>query len=184
MPMTASTIEFRITRDDVRLAHMAALALTLTLAEAAIPSPIPGVKPGLANIIVLLVLYVHGLRAAIWVSLLRVLAGSLLLGTFLTPTFVLSLTGACCSLLTLALLRHLPQSLFGPVSLSIPAAFSHIGGQLALAYFWLMPGSALLQLAPLFAAAALVFGLANGLIVAKLLAAQQPSAHVAPAAQT
>jgi heptaprenyl diphosphate synthase len=62
--------------------------------EAAIPSPLPGVKPGLANIVTLVVLQRLGMRAAVWVSLLRVVAGSLILGTFLSPSFVLSLCGA------------------------------------------------------------------------------------------
>ena len=56
---------------------MASLAVGLSLVESAFPSPIPGVKPGLANIIVLLVLHQDGLRAATWVSVLRVIAGSL-----------------------------------------------------------------------------------------------------------
>ena len=81
--MTHSAIELPVTADDRRIARLAALAIGLTLAEAAIPSPIPGVKPGLANIVVLLVLLQHGWRAAAWVSGLRVLAGGLLLGSLL-----------------------------------------------------------------------------------------------------
>jgi heptaprenyl diphosphate synthase len=50
------------------------------------------------------------------------------------------------------------------------AAFGHIGGQLALAGWWLLPGAALLKLLPVFAAAALIFGAVNGVIVARLLA--------------
>ncbi len=64
------------------------------LAEAAIPSPLPGVKPGLANIIVLLVLMRYGWRDAAWVGLLRVFAGSIVFGQFLAPGFFLALTGA------------------------------------------------------------------------------------------
>ena len=54
--MTHSAIELPVTPDDRRIARLAALAIGLTLAEAALPSPLPGVKPGLANIVVLLVL--------------------------------------------------------------------------------------------------------------------------------
>jgi uncharacterized membrane protein len=177
--MTASTIE--ITAEDTRIAGMAAVAVGLTLAEAVIPSPIPGVKPGLANIVVLLVLYRYGLRTAAWVNLLRVVAGSLLLGYFLTPGFVLSLCGALCSLAMLALARHLPRAWFGPVSLSVLAAYAHIAGQLGIAWLWLMPGSALGNLAPVFAGAALVFGLANGVVVARLMASEKFSPAVAAA---
>ena len=100
----------------------------------------------------------------------RVLAASLIFGYFLAPGFFLSLAGASLSLLTLGLVYRLPARWFGPVSLSVFAAFAHIGGQLLLARAWLIPHDGVFLLTPLFAAAALVFGTINGLIAAKLLA--------------
>ncbi|HRE17661.1 MAG TPA: Gx transporter family protein, partial [Rhodocyclaceae bacterium] len=135
--MTPSTIEIRITPEDHRIARLTAAAIGLSLLDAAIPSPLPGVKPGLANIVTLFVLARFGWRAAAWVSGLRVLAGSFLLGSFLAPGFFLSLVGAIASLAMLALARYLPQRWFGPVSWSILAALAHIGGQLVLARLWL-----------------------------------------------
>ena len=167
--MTHSVIELPVHADDRRIARLAALAIGLTLAEAALPSPVPGIKPGLANIVVLLVLLQYGWRAAAWVSGLRVLASGLLLGSLFAPGFWLSAAGAVTSLGVLALARHLPSHYFGPISLSVLAAFGHIGGQLALAGAWLLPGIALIKLMPVFAAAALVFGAVNGVIVARFL---------------
>jgi len=164
-----STIKLDTTAADPHIARMAALALGLSVLEAAIPSPLPGVKPGLSNIVTLIVLTRYGWRAAAWVSLLRVLAGSLLLGNFLAPGFFLSLSGALCSLAVLAASRHLPQRWFGPVTHSIFAAFAHIAGQLLLVYFWLIPHIGLLYLVPIFAVAALLFGTVNGLIAAHYL---------------
>ncbi|NMG43279.1 heptaprenyl diphosphate synthase [Aromatoleum toluvorans] len=143
--------------------------MVLTVAEAAIPLPLPGVKPGLANIVTLIVLARWGWRDAVWVALLRVLAGSLLLGQLFAPGFFLSLSGAVASLATLGLAMHLPRRWFGPVSLSVFAAFAHIGGQLALARLWLVPHDGVFYLVPLFAAAATLFGLVNGLVAAKLM---------------
>lgn len=172
--MTRSVIELPVTADDRRIARLAAVAIGITLAEAAIPSPVPGIKPGLANIVVLLVLLQYGWRTAAWVSAMRVLAGSLLLGSLFAPGFWLSAAGATVSLLVLGLARHLPARHFGPVSLSVLAAFGHIGGQLALAGWWLLPGAALVGLIPVFAAAALIFGTVNGVVVARLRAASAP----------
>ena len=166
---TPATIDLPVTAEDRRVAMLAAAAIGLSLAEAVIPSPLPGVKPGLANIVVLIVLLQHGLRTAIWVSVLRVLAGSLLLGSFLSPGFWLSLAGASTSLIVLAVVRYLPRRIFGPVSLSVLAAFGHIGGQLALAWGWLLLAASIGYLLPVFAAAALIFGAVNGVIVARLL---------------
>ncbi len=172
--MTASTIELRASLEDRRIAALAAAGIGLTLAEAAIPLPIPGIKPGLANIVTLLVLYRFGWRAAAWVSLLRIVAGALFLGTFLTPTFVLSLTGGLASLLVLAAAIRLPQAWFGPVGLSLLAAFVHIAMQLAVVDLWLMPHVSLQGLLPWFLTAAWLTGLANGLIVARMMNLPQP----------
>lgn len=165
------------TAEDRHVARMAAFAIGLSVAEAAIPSPLPGIKPGLANIITLLVLQRYGLKTAAWVSLLRVVAGSLILGTFLSPSFVLSLAGALASLTMLSLAQRLPPHVFGPVTSSILAAFAHMAGQLAIVYLWLIPHAGLAYLVPLFATAALLFGTVNGLIVAKLQDEAESSAH-------
>ena len=165
----SSIITLSTTPYDHHIARMAALALGLSVLEAAIPSPLPGVKPGLANIVTLIVLERYGWRTAAWVSLLRVLGGSLLMGNFLAPGFFLSFSGALCSLAILAASQHLPQRWFGPVTHSIFAAFAHIAGQLLLVYFWLIPHVGLLYLVPIFSAAALVFGIVNGLIATHYL---------------
>lgn len=170
--MTRSTTEVILVpdADDHRIARYSALAIALSVAEAAIPLPLPGVKPGLGNIVTLVVLVRYGWRDAAWVSLLRVFAASLLLGSFLAPGFFLSLFGALASLAALALATALPRRWFGPVTMSVAASFAHIGGQLLLARAWLVPHDGVFMLAPLFALAALAFGLANGLAAARWLA--------------
>lgn len=168
--MTRSVIELTTTPEDHRIAQLAAAAIGLALIDAAIPLPLPGVKPGLSNIVTLIVLARYGWATAVWVSGLRVIAGGLLLGQFLSPGFFMSLTGAVLSLLVLGLAIRLPRRWFGPVSWSILAAFAHISGQLLLARVWLIPHNGLFYLVPLFASAALAFGMINGLIAARLLA--------------
>ncbi len=165
--MTHLTIN--TTKEDHSIARLAALAIALHLAEAVLPSPLPGVKPGIANIVTLYALHRYGWSVATWVTLLRVFAVSLLFGNFLSPTFMLSLTGGLLSLAALWLACRLPKQHFGPVSHSILAAFAHIGGQLLLVWLWLIPHAGVLVLLPLFASAALLFGTLNGLIAAKLI---------------
>lgn len=170
--MTASateTLALRVHEQDRRVAKYAAIAVGLTLAEAAIPLPIPGLKPGLANIVTLLVTLLYGWRMAVWVTLMRVVAGALLLGTFLTPTFVLSLAGAVATLLALGLSHRLYPTLIGAVGLSVLAAFAHVGAQMLVVDLWLLPGVNLLPVAPLFLAAAWLTGLVNGLVAVRLL---------------
>jgi heptaprenyl diphosphate synthase len=167
--MTHSIIEINTTAADHHIAKLTSLAIGLHILEAVIPSPLPGVKPGIANIVTLYVLYEYGFATAAWVSLLRVFASSLLLGQFLSPTFVLSLTGAVFSLSVLLFAQNLPKRYFSAITLSIFAAFAHIAGQLIIVRLWLIPHTGVVYLIPIFALAALIFGLINGLITAKII---------------
>lgn len=163
------TVAIRTTSEDHQIAQLTALAIGLHIIEAIIPSPLPGVKPGIANIVTLYVLHQYGFKTAAWVSLLRVFASSLLLGQFLSPTFMLSLSGALFSLGCLWLAQKLPSKHFSAISLSILAAFAHIAGQLLIVRFWLIPHTGIVYLIPIFCLAALVFGVINGLITVKLI---------------
>ena len=163
------SISITTTAEDHHIAKLTALAIGLHLLEAVFPSPLPGVKPGIANIVTLYVLYEYGLANAAWISLLRVFASSLLLGHFLSPTFLLSLSGAILSLCALFFAQHLPKKYFSVISLSIIAAFAHIAGQLIIVRLWLIPQTGVVYLVPIFALAALVFGVINGVITSRLL---------------
>lgn len=175
-------IRLAVTPEDRRIAGLAALAVGLSLAEAALPSPIPGVKPGLANIVILLVMLRYDFATAIWVMVIRLLAASLMLGSFLAPGFWLAAAGAAASMCVLYVVRRLPDKWFGPVSFSVSMAFAHVSGQLVLAKLWLFATADITLLMPVFALAALAFGTVNGLIVARLIAGDSlgsaQSAHV------
>lgn len=155
-------------REDHLVAGFAALAIAIHILEAAFPSPMPGVKPGLANVVTVVVYLRYGLGVAAWVALLRVLVGSLLIGTFLSPTFVLSATGACASLAVLGLVGGVGRSLVGAVGLSVAAALAHMAAQIGVAYLLFIPHRAILSLTPVLLTAALVFGSVSGLIAASV----------------
>lgn len=156
------------TRDDHRIAWLAALAITIHIAESALPSPLPGVKPGLANVVTVLALLQFGWSTAAWITGLRVVVGSLLLGTFLSPTFMLSLSGAVTSIITLGLAWRLSGMLpgrgFGAVGYSVLAAMAHMAGQFYAAYTLFIPHPALFHLLPVLMTAAVIFGIVSGVI--------------------
>jgi heptaprenyl diphosphate synthase len=158
-----------IGRDDRLIAGFAALAIAIHVLEAAFPSPLPGVKPGLANVITVVVLLRYGWYTAAWVAGLRVLAGSLLIGTFLSPTFILSASGAAAALLALWLARSVAGRWLGALGYSVCAALAHMGTQLVVAWQLFIPHPALLKLAPFLLTAALVFGIVSGVIAAFVL---------------
>ena len=167
--MTRSIIKIKTTLLDHQIAQLSAIAIGLSLIESVLPSPMPGVKPGIANIITLYAMYRFNFRTAIWVSILRVFATSLILGQFLSPTFMLSLAGSLLSLLTLYFSIKLPSRFFSPIGLSVLSSLAHITGQLLLVRLWLIPHASIHYLIPVYSAAALLFGLINGWITYRLL---------------
>ena len=105
-------------QEHLRVARFAALAIVIHILESGFPSPVPGIKPGLANVITLIVLLRYSWNMAVWVTALRVLVGSMLIGSFLTPGFLLSASGAACSLLALAL-GIAANKILSPVNLCV-----------------------------------------------------------------
>ena len=161
-------MQLTATREDHRIAWLTALAVAIHLLEATLPSPLPGVKPGLANVVVIVVLLRFDWSTAAWVSLLRVLVSGLLLGTFLSPTFMLSLAGAVASVAVLWPAARAGGA-FGPVGLSVLAALAHMSGQFALAYALFIPHPGLLHLLPVLLTLALLFGIVSGILARILL---------------
>lgn len=161
------TLTLHANRTDYRVAAFAALAITIHVVEAQLPSPLPGVKPGLANVVTIAVLVRYGWAAAAWVTALRVLVASLVIGTFLSPTFMLSASGAVASVLALGALSALPG--VGPLGYSVVAALAHMAAQFLVAWLWLVPHPALVSLLPPFMALAFVTGLVSGTIALALL---------------
>jgi len=161
-------------RRDLLIGGYAALAVAVHVIEAAFPSPLPGVKPGLANVVTLIVLRRHGWTAAAWVSALRVVAGSLLAGSLFAPGFWLSAAGAGASLVVLgaAVLwnRLVPGWRLSVIGQSLLAAQAHLLGQLGMAGL-LLPAAALLALAPLWLALGVVLGGVSGALAARILQA-------------
>jgi len=119
-------------QSQMRWLTLLMLAIGLHVFEAALPSLGPWFKPGLANLVTLLALAMLGPRAALSLAIGRVLVGSFLIGTLLTPTFVISLSaGLASALVMIAAWRFLPGiSLIG---VSLIGALMHM-----LAQFWVV----------------------------------------------
>ena len=108
-----------------------------------------------------------------WVSILRVLVGSLLLGTFLSPTFALSLAGACASIIILGLATLLPGRGFSPIGYSLLAAIAHMTAQFFLAYALFIPHEGLFHLLPVLLTISVIFGITSGIIAKQVMERMQ-----------
>ena len=157
------------TKKDHTVAKLAAIAIILSVIEFFLPSPIPGIKPGIANIIILYSLVRFDFSTAAWVSIVRVFVSSVIVGSFLSPTFFLSLFGALFSLTLLYGFQKLPKPYFSIISLSLIASFGHIIGQFIIARLWIIPHDSIFNLLPLFLISALIFGIFSAFICDALL---------------
>jgi heptaprenyl diphosphate synthase len=151
----------------VRLSILVACASVLQVAESLLPHPVPGVRLGLANIITVVAMVYIGPGSAVELAVLRTLVSSMVLGTFLTPTFILSFSGGVVSALVMVLLYRLsgrgPFS-FGLIGISVGGSVSHIATQVALVYFLFIRTSGVLWLWPWLGLSAVVTGVLTGMI--------------------
>ena len=113
------------------LALSVALAMILSFVESQIPAfvPIPGVKIGLANIVVVFALYKLGWKEALGISLLRVFLVSVLFGH--AASFFYSFAGAVFSFCGMALLKK--TGLFSHIAVSVAGGVLHNAGQILMA---------------------------------------------------
>jgi heptaprenyl diphosphate synthase len=157
------------TRKLVFFSLLVAMATALHVAETMLPNPfpLPGVKLGLANIVTLITLYFFGFRDGLAVAMVRVAMGSLVSGTFLSPAFILGLTGAVTSTLVMAFLLEFCKS-FSVIGVSVAGAVSHNTGQI-FAAFLLIRNKTIFFYFPFLLLAGMVTGLFTGYLLRILL---------------
>jgi heptaprenyl diphosphate synthase len=162
----------------VRVAALVAMGAVLGLVETTLVGsvPFPGVRLGLANLAVVVALVSLGPRAALAVSVARVLVVGVAAGTLGGPGFALSFVGAIAAWAAMTTLLRSGIA-FSAIGLSVGGATAHVLAQLAGASF-LVGTTAPLGLAPISLTAAALFGVVVG-VLATLVLDRVPS--LAPA---
>jgi len=112
-----------------------------------LPVPIPGLKWGFSNAVVLMVLGLFGPKNAIIVTVCKGLLGSLLAGRLFSPAFFLGTVGGVGGASTMALLFRANR--FGLVGISLGGALVNNLLQLTLAATWLLGNQGVFLLTPL-----------------------------------
>lgn len=141
-----------------------ALAFVLSYVESLIPMAalgivIPGVKIGLANIVVMVALYTLGARDALILSLIRILLVSFTFGN--TVSMLYSLGGGILSYGVMAVLKR--AKVFTMVTVSIAGGIFHNVGQILMAMLVLENAGVAAYLPVLF-----VSGTITGLLIGLL----------------
>lgn len=123
-------------RKLVYISILSALAIGLGLLESWIPTVIPGVKLGLANLVILIAMMSIGFWGAFAIDMAKVLIVSLLSGTFGQMGFVMSLVGSLLSFFAMYLITRFKNT-FSPVGASAAGGYLHILGQMFVAVIYL-----------------------------------------------
>ena len=154
----------KINRKIAILSLIVALGVVLHRLEILIPLPSPWIKLGLANVMSLVTLIFFGLRDAVTVTLLRIMLGSIIGGTFLSPTFFLSQSGGITSVFVMSWAYYNGKSPFSLVGVSVCAAYTHTLTTVVCVYFFLIQQEFILNLLPVFFTLTLIAGFLTGII--------------------
>lgn len=120
-------------KKTVILGFLLALSMILSYIESLLPLAIgiPGIKLGLPNLVVVLLLYLYGSREAFAVNLLRILLSGFLFGNL--SAILYALAGAVCSFIIMLLLQKTGH--FSMMGVSIGGGVFHNIGQTLTAVF-------------------------------------------------
>ena len=137
------------------------LALIFSYVETLIPIQfgIPGVKLGLANLIIVIALYRMKLSEAYLLSIVRVLLAGFIFGNYFS--IIYSLAGGLLSLTVMALLRK--KGGFSVIGVSIAGGVFHNIGQLIIASV-IVETFSVMYYVPVLLIAGLVTGLLIGIL--------------------
>ncbi len=146
---------------NVRLSMLLSLSVVLNLVESTIPffnGYIPGVKLGLANSIILFIIYIYDFKEALYISIARVfLVGILRTGLF-SVAFFFSLGGALLSILAMFLAKKITN--LSIVGVSVIGSIFHSIGQIICAIF-LIKTTKMIYYLPII----LIFSIPTGIFI-------------------
>ena len=143
-----------------------ALALIFSYIETLVPISfgIPGVKLGLANLIIVIALYKIPLREVYVLSIVRVLLSGVLFGNYFSIAY--SLAGGLLSLTVMALLKKAGG--FSVIGISIAGCVCHNIGQLVVAMI-VVETFAMSYYMPVLLVAGLITGFLIGVVADQVL---------------
>jgi heptaprenyl diphosphate synthase len=156
------------------ISSLVAIAVVIHNVEQFIPSPFPWLRFGFANIIALTAIAMFGLRVGLMVSVLRVFLGTILMGTFFTPAFVLGMGGGIGSTLVMGIAHRHFKAIFSLVGISVMGAYTHNIVQLTIVYFLFIRHSEIFYVLPVLLLFGILTGILNGIAATYLIS------HLAP----
>ena len=150
-----------------KIAMLISLSAVLSIIESFIPlfNTIPGIKLGLANIVIIYAIYKLNFKDALYISILRVILVGILRTGLFSINFFFSLVGALFSILGMYIIKHTKMSIIG---VSIVGAICHSIGQILVAIIFLSSIDILYYL-PILLVSSIITGILVGILSSKLI---------------
>jgi heptaprenyl diphosphate synthase len=165
-------IELENNKQIKKIAFLVSCASILQIAESLLPHPIPGIRLGLANMITLVALINIGFKAAVEITIFRTVISSFILGTFLSPTFILSFSGGLASTLVMGFIYRLivqnQKYFISIIGISLLGSLTHNLVQIGLVYFLLIRHRGIFLLLPWLGISSVIMGWITGLVAAQV----------------
>jgi len=157
------------TRKLIFIAILLAVSIVLNIVERfAIQgfTGLPMIRLGLANIVVLIVLYSYGSKDAFMVLLLRIFMVAMLTTGLFSPAFLLSLSGGLVAFSLMYIMKKMPG--FTIISVSVLGSVGHAIGQIMMAVF-ILNTQEIIYLLPLLLVLSVPTGVFVGLVAQRIL---------------
>lgn len=151
-----------------KMSMLLSISVVLALIESFIPifNMIPGIKLGLANIVIVFAIYDLSFKDALYLSLVRVILIGILRTGLFSINFFFSLVGALLSIFVMYLVkRYTKMSIIG---VSISGAIFHSIGQIIVAIIFLSNINIVYYL-PILLISSIVTGIIVGMCADRLL---------------
>ena len=149
------------------------LALVCSYLESLVPIGfgIPGIKLGLTNVVIILLMYCIGAKEALVISLLRIF----LIGFLFNPASILfSLAGGLLSFILMYLMKR--TNLFKCLSVSLVGGISHNIGQIIVASV-IVENYNILFYIPVLLVAGIITGFLIGIVSQEIIIRLEDSIH-------
>lgn len=157
------------TKKIAKLSMLLSISVVLGLIESFIPifsGIAPGIKLGLANIVIVFAIYYLSIKDAIYISLLRVILMGILRTGLFSISFFFSMGGALLSLLFMYLAKNITK--MSVVGVSIVGAIGHSIGQILIAVIFLSNINIFYYL-PVILISSVITGVIVGIISNKII---------------
>lgn len=144
------------------LAILTTIASCLFILETFVPKPLPFIKLGLSNIIITALIFSNFYKEAFFVSVSKSIVGGFFTGVIISPTIILSLSGAICSCAFMIYFYKFLKKI-SIIGLSIIGSFSHLMAQLLVVRFLIIENNSIFSIYPLISFFSVITGFITGL---------------------